>query len=494
MIKWGISANSHDAAIAVFDNDKLVYASHSERYSRVKNDGDLDIDMVSELKRKFGEPDRVIWYEKPLVKTWRQFTAGQGIRLKENNIKRYLLNYGIDVPVTYKWHHESHAAAGYYTSSFDEATIVVIDAIGEFESLSFWQGRGNKMTKLWSQSYPHSIGLWYSAMTDRIGLKANEEEYILMGMAALGDHRRLSGDMLADFVILNNSATEGWGIGFKNNLHRGCKDWRLELTTQQDMYDIAAATQHVYELIFHKVMQDAVRLGSGNKNLVLMGGCALNCVANSDAFTYFKNVWIMPNPGDAGSAIGAVLADNRTHIAWPGAYLGHDMGYKNTNGEIIDHLLEHKLCGLARGRAEYGPRSLGNRSLIADPRGADVKARLNTIKHREEFRPFAPSVLAEYADEIFEMPTKLTPYMQYAVKCKRPDLYPAIVHFDGTSRVQTVTQEDNPQFHALLTQWHARTGCPMLVNTSLNIKGEPIVNTHLDADRWENKYGVTIFR
>jgi carbamoyltransferase len=170
------------------------------------------------------------------------------------------------------------------------------------------------------------------------------------------------------------------------------------------------------------------------------------------------------------------------------------MGYKNSNKEIVDHLLEHKLCGLARGRAEYGPRSLGNRSLIADPRGGDVKARLNTIKKREEFRPFAPSVLAEHADKIFEMPTKLTPYMQYAVKCLQPDLYPGIVHYDGTSRVQTVTKEDNPEFHALLTEWYERTGCPMLVNTSLNIKGEPIVNTHEDADRWEQLYGVAIFR
>jgi carbamoyltransferase len=170
------------------------------------------------------------------------------------------------------------------------------------------------------------------------------------------------------------------------------------------------------------------------------------------------------------------------------------VGYYHSNIEIVDHLLAHKFCGLARGRAEYGPRSLGNRSLIADPRGPEVKALLNTIKKREEFRPFAPSVLAEYADKIFEMPTKLTPYMQYAVRCRQPELYPAIVHFDNTSRVQTVTQEDNPEFHALLTLWHKKTGCPMLVNTSLNIKGEPIVNTHEDADRWEEKYGVPIYR
>jgi carbamoyltransferase len=492
MITWGISANSHDAAIAVFADDCLVYASHSERYSRVKNDGDLDLVMVNELKTKYGEPDRIVWYENPWSKSFRQLFAGQGWKFSENNVKDYLRKFNIRAPITYKWHHESHAAAGYYTSPFDDATVVVIDSIGEFETISIWQGKGDKLKKLWSQNYPDSVGLWYSAMTDRIGLKANEEEYILMGMAALGDPLRLSGDIIADFVTFNHPSEHG--IRFKQNLHKGCKDWRPDLIADWDRYDIAAGTQHVYELIFHKILQDAVRLNPGCKNLVLMGGCALNCVANVDAYTYFKDVWIMPNPGDAGSAVGAVLADKRKHIHWPGPYLGFDMGYHTANNKIVDYLLENKICGVARGCAEYGPRALGNRSLIADPRGPDVKDRLNAIKKREDFRPFAPAVLAEHARDIFDMPTNLTPYMQYAVKCRRPDLYPAIVHLDGTSRVQTVTKEDNPEFHALLTEWHARTGCPMLVNTSLNIKGEPIVNTHLDADRWETKYGIPIFR
>lgn len=491
MIVWGISANSHDAAIAVFVDNELVYASHSERYSRKKNDGNLDLSMVEELKSKFGEPNMVVWYERPFVKTIRQLSAGQGWLWKENNVKKYLKKYNITCPITYKWHHESHAAAGYYTSGFGQATVVVIDAIGEYDTLSVWLGQGNKLSKVWSQIYPDSIGLWYSAMTQRIGLKPNEEEYILMGMAALGNPDRLSGDILADFVSWGEH--ENTLITFQKNLHKGCKHWRPDLVTDQDMYDIAAATQHVYQLMFNRIMQHAINMTGHSENLVLMGGCALNCVANRDAYTYFKNVWIMPNPGDAGSAVGAVLADWQKHIVWPGAYLGHDMGYKTSNKAIVDYLVEHKICGLARGPAEYGPRSLGNRSLIADPRGDDVKARLNTIKRREEFRPFAPSVLAEHAADIFEMPTEFTPYMQYAVKCRRPGLYPGIVHFDGTSRVQTVTQQDNPQFHALLTEWYKRTGCPMLVNTSLNIKGEPIVNTHEDAVRWQETYGLLVF-
>lgn len=492
MITWGISGNSHDAAIAVFQDKILVHAGHSERYSRIKNDSDLDLTQVNELKRLYGEPDSVIWYEKPWAKTFRQLQAGQGWLWRENNIKKYLEKFDIHAPISYQWHHRSHAAAGYYTSGFDNATVVVIDAIGEFQTLSFWQGQDDQLTELCSQSYPDSVGLWYSAMTDRIGLKPNEEEYILMGMAALGDPNRLSSDILRDFVEFSDVQDSGSLIKFKHNLHKGCTWWRRDLE-EKDHFDIAAGTQAVYEIIFHKILQTAQRLGR-SENLVLMGGCALNCVANPVAYKYFKKVWIMPNPGDAGSAVGAVLAGLRQHIAWPGPYLGTDMGYQHSNDDIVEHLLRDRICGLARGRAEYGPRALGNRSLIADPRGTEVKALLNSVKQRQEFRPFAPAVLAEHAREIFDMPCDHTPYMQFAVRCRKPELYPAIVHADGTSRVQTVTREDNPQFRDLLEKWYARTGCPLLVNTSLNIRGEPLINTDLDADRWEKLHNVRIFR
>lgn len=187
MKTWGISANSHDASIAVFDNKQLVYAGHSERYSRTKNDAHLTQGMVQQLKDRYGEPDSVVWYEHPLVKTMRQFYAGQGNTLKENDVKGYLASYGITAPISYVGHHKSHAAAGYYTSTFREACVVVIDSIGEFDTLTIWDAKGNTLKNKYSMSYPHSIGLWYSAMTKRIGLKANEEEYILMGMSALGD-------------------------------------------------------------------------------------------------------------------------------------------------------------------------------------------------------------------------------------------------------------------------------------------------------------------
>jgi len=225
-----------------------------------------------------------------------------------------------------------------------------------------------------------------------------------------------------------------------------------------------------------------------------MGGCALNCSANPIAYEFFDNVWLMPNPGDAGSAVGAVLAKNpQWRIEKFTPYLGYDMGYRSSNEEIVDHLLKNQLCGLARGPAEYGPRALGNRSLIADPRGPEIKDRVNEIKHRERFRPFAPAILAEHASEYFNIPNdRSSDFMQMIYRCKKPDLFPGIVHIDRTSRVQTV-QKDSGEFRKLLEIWFERTGCPMLLNTSLNIKGEPMVNDHSDVIRWKYKYGLPIF-
>jgi len=491
MIAWGISANSHNAALAVFDDDKLVFASESERFSGQKNDPHLNRELILYAKQ-FGEPDRVYWYEKPLLKTLRQFSAGQGWNRLENNIEIYLARHEIYTPVSYTGHHHSHAAAGYYTSKFNEACVIVIDAIGEFEATTFWTGQGNKLKKISSMEYPHSVGLFYSAMTQRCGLKPNEEEYILMGMAALGNPNRLVRDMLDDFIELPNDEYQH-PYRIKQNLHRGCKEWRPELTSQQDLYDIAAATQKVYEIIFERILQTAIKL-SRSRNLVLMGGCALNCSANPITYKYFDNIWIMPAPGDNGSAIGAVLAHKKQHLShWPGPYLGYDLGKTASNEEIVDYLLEHKVCGLARGPAEFGPRALGNRSLLADPRDPKIKVAINQIKKREQFRPFAPAILEEFSDTYFKLPVKTTPYMQYTAVCNFPDQFPGILHVDGTSRVQTVNGEENPEFRELLELWHKKSGCPMLLNTSLNIKGKPMVNDIADVKNFESLYGVKVF-
>ena len=482
MITWGISANSHDAALSVFSEDGLEFASHSERFSGVKNDPHLNDKLINYAKQ-WGEPDEVIWYERPFVKTLRQLRAGQGWNYNENNIKSYLKGYGISAPIKYTSHHHSHAAAGYYTSPFSDATVVCIDSIGEFETLTVWEGKGSKLKKKWSHSYPHSIGLWYSAMTQRVGLKPNEDEYILMGMAAYGDPRRLWRDMyeMLDYV-------DGPDVVFKKNFHRGCLDWRKDLHTEQDYFDIAAATQKTYEFMLEQILAWASKKTS-SRNLVLMGGCALNCAANSLAYKYFDNVWIMPDPSDAGSAIGCVLAHRKEHMPMDHAYLGYNIEGEYPVEETIKSLLDTGLCAVASGRAEFGPRALGNRSLFADPRNVDSKRRVNDIKQRQQFRPFAPAVLSEHYTEQFE--GHGNSYMQFTARCRHPDLYPAIVHTDNTSRVQVVSA-DNSGIRKLLEAWYEATGCPMLLNTSLNIKGKPMVNDLTDAEKFSIMYGVKV--
>ena len=489
MIQWGISANSHDAALAVFCDEKLVFASHSERFSGIKNDKDLCHELV-DYARQWGEPDSICWYENPYLKTARQLCAGQGWKWDNNNIKRYLAQYNIGAPIKYTSHHKSHAAAGYHTSGFSEACVVVIDAIGEFETLTVWQGRGEKLKKVYSQGYPHSMGLWYSAMTQRCHLKPNEEEYILMGMAAYGDHRKLKKRILTDFFEDSNKI-----VSFKQNLHRGCKDWAPELIVN-DTFDIAAATQWVYEFQFDIILTEAKKRVNSD-NLVLMGGCALNCLANPIAYKYFDRVWIMPNPGDAGSAIGAVLAHKPEWRISPEnftPFIGYNIEPTTGIKEIADYILNNKMCGVAQGPAEFGPRALGNRSLLADPRGPDVKDTVNAIKKRQQFRPFAPIILEELADNYFDLCGNSSDHrhMQFISRCRYPELFPAIIHRDGTSRVQTVPN-DGSRIRRLLEVWYQMTGCPMLLNTSLNIKGQPMVNNVIDARNFEAQYGVKVF-
>jgi len=488
MISWGISANSHDAALAVFVDGLLVFASHSERYSGKKNDRDLCMDLVMAAKRH-GSPDHIYWYERPFLKTLRQWYAGQGWRRKDNDIEIYLARYDIHAPITYVDHHLSHAAGGYYTSDFDQACVLVVDAIGEFETATIWKASRDKLEKIWSQSYPHSLGLFYSAMTQRVGLTPNEDEYILMGMSAYGNES-LVNTIKKDFISYGNNK-----IKFQQNLHRGCTHWRPDLTVK-DSFDIAYATQVLYEEMFCRLLEKA-RLKTGSDNLVLMGGCALNCSANRLTGKWFDKTWIMPNPGDAGSAVGAVLAK---HPEWRinsknfTPFLGYDMGYRSSNEEIVQYLLQHNICGVARGPAEFGPRALGNRSLLADPRGATIKDQVNAIKQRQEFRPFAPAILEELVDDYFYMPRgwSTSRYMQIIADCKYTTQYPAIVHHDGTSRVQTVPN-DGSAFRQLLELWYKQTGCPILLNTSLNIKGQPMVNNSTDARNFERHYGVKVF-
>ena len=384
-------------------------------------------------------------------------------------------------------HHACHAAAGFQTSPYDRATVVVIDAVGEFDTITIWAAEYDskgmaKYRKLWSQHYPHSIGLFYSAATSSVGLRPLDEEYILMGMAAYG-----SSDY--NLTLQQKLVRDTAAITFRENLHTGIDSKYL---TDMTDYDIAASAQAIAENLINNVMRRA-RDFKWSTNLVYMGGVALNCSANRNLGKFFDNIWIMPCPSDAGSSLGAAALAYGKQIHWTDAYLGHNIAGDYPVDDIITGLLRDKIVGVASGRAEFGPRALGNRSLLADPRGPDIKDRVNEIKRRQKFRPFAPVILEEHVDMYFDMPRGFSDsrYMQVIARCRHPHIFPAIIHHDRTSRVQTVPR-DGSGIRRLLEAWYTKTGCPMLLNTSLNIRGEPMVNDRADADRFEQLYGVTV--
>jgi carbamoyltransferase len=477
----GISAGYHDAAATVIRSDgEILFAGHSERYSKVKNCSVLDDGLISELCR--WQYDTVAFYERPWMHNIQQLYSGQ--RELGPWTTRGALNQHLGAwyqkparrEVSYP-HHLSHAAAGFQTSPYDKATVVVIDAIGELDTISIYgahyvNGQA-QYHKLWGQRYPRSIGLFYSAITGRLGLRPLDEEYITMGMAAWGKP-----EYTAEVSKL-----------LEDNLHIGIDP--MFLPNAKDT-DIAASAQAVVEKEIYSVMQRAKDFG-WSRNLVYMGGVALNCLANRNLGNYFEKIWIMPCPGDAGSSLGAAALAYGGRIKWTNAYLGRNISGDYPVDAVIDCLLRDKIVGVASGRAEFGPRALGNRSLLADPRGPDIKTRVNEIKRRQQFRPFAPVVLEEYADLYFEMPKGWVDsrYMQIVGHCKYPDVFPAVIHVDGTSRIQTVPK-DGSGIRRLLESWMDQTGCPVLLNTSLNIRGEPMVNDRSDADRFEKLYGVRV--
>jgi carbamoyltransferase len=486
----GISAGFHDAAATVLSRQgDILFAGHSERYSKQKNDANICDQLMEDALAH--HIDHVAYYERPWLKQLRQWYAGQGIEWDKFTVQQILkkqvpaLRY---VPTTSSHnHHLSHAAAGFQTSVFDRATVVVIDAVGEWDTISIWAAEYDqtgqaKYRRLWRQRYPHSIGLFYSAITKRVGLHPLDEEYITMGMAGWG--RPVWYEKMFNSVVDNE-----FEIKFKNNLHLGFDDSFLESATNED---IACAAQTLTEELINKVMQRAQEF-NWSTNLVYMGGVALNCLANRHLGKYFEKIWILPCPGDAGSSLGAAALAHGGRVHWRSAFLGRDIVGAYPVHDAMVHLLDTGIVGVASGRAEFGPRALGNRSLLADPRGVDIKDRVNEIKRRQKFRPFAPVILEEHVDNYFDMPRGFdtSRYMQSIARCLHPHIFPAVCHVDNTSRVQTVPQ-DGSGIRQLLEAWYAKTGCPMLLNTSLNIRGEPMVNDRTDADRFELLYGIPV--
>ena len=489
----GISAGFHDAAAAVVNRKgDILFASQSERYSLDKNDANIGGGLISELRNY--DFNTVGYYERPWAKQLRRLYTGEGVQWSQLTargvVKRQLgkeLYQQVKQVHSYN-HHLSHAAAGFQTSPFDRATVVIIDAIGEWDTISIWGAEYNhagvaRYQKLWGQRYPHSIGLFYSAMTKQAGLEPNEEEYILMGMAAYG---RPGHAAYIEDILINNE----WDITFKQNLHIGTDS---EVIQSIHDADLAASAQKVAENLICNVMRRA-RDFNWSRNLVYGGGVALNCLANRNLGEYFNGIHILPSPGDSGSALGAAALAYGRRLNWIDNFLGYRIHGDYPTNAALDVLLSDRIVGIASGPAEFGPRALGNRSLLADPRGEDIKKLVNKIKRRQQYRPFAPVILEEQVDQYFSMPPNwaTSPYMQTTAMCLQPERFPAICHVDGTSRVQTVSKNCRSGIRQLLEKWYVMTGCPMLLNTSLNVRGEPMVNTVDDARRFEHTYGIKV--
>jgi len=324
---FGVNETTHDAAIAVIDGGEILFAGHAERYSKEKNDWFTNDELIADALTYGGSPDRVAYYEKRWLKRQRIARHG-GFGEGKPYYKETILG---KIPSRSYKHHYSHACAGYYTSNMVDAAIVVLDAIGEYETSTIWVGEGKKIKQLYSQKYPMSFGLFYSAFTQLVGLKPNEEEYIMMGMAAYGNADRYYQKVRDYFPVFSHQ---------KYNFHSGIHDWE-ELVEGQARFDIAAAVQKVFEERLIEFMGMAKAL-TGKENLVFMGGCALNSKANTLLWDMFKNVWIMPNPGDAGSALGAAAAMYGDHLNWKSPYLGHDLGGPYPVDKILNALLKIK--------------------------------------------------------------------------------------------------------------------------------------------------------
>ncbi|GAA1296980.1 carbamoyltransferase [Saccharothrix xinjiangensis] len=564
----GISAFYHDSAAALVDAGGVVAAAQQERFSRRRHDSafpDLAVRYcLEEAGAKLDDLDAIAYYEDPRLKfrrvlstfvataptAWRAFRdvvpgwlawkARAGAEVRERLRE---LDLGAPPPVRYFRHHESHAASAFLPSPYGSAAVLCVDGVGEWATTTIWHGRGNRVEPVAELRFPHSLGMLYSAFTYFCGFKVDSGEYKLMGLAPYGrpTYAPLIRERLVDvkpdgsfrldmrmFEFLRGQVMTG--RAFEELFGGPRRESESPLTERE--FDLAASVQQVTEEIMLGLARTA-RERTGEANLCLAGGVALNCVANGKIVerALFDDVWVQPAAGDAGGALGAALLavdPPRDHVragrdAMRGARLGpsysdaeirahldaHGLPHRKlTEAELSDEvaglLADGKVVGWFQGRMEFGPRALGSRSILGDARDPRMQSAMNLkIKFRESFRPFAPVVLAEDATEYFRLRGS-SPYMlvvaQVAEAQRLPvpdtagtgglDLLhvarstiPAVTHVDHSARVQTVTADTNPELHRLLTGFKARTGCPVLVNTSFNVRGEPIVATPEDAYR-----------
>lgn len=570
----GISAYYHDSAAALLRDGEIVAAAQEERFTRKKHDPRFPQHAVRYCLQEAGiglrDLDQIVFYDKPLVKFerlletylsyapqgFRSFVAAMPVWLKEklylkSTLKREFAEIGAcktrELPaLLFAGHHQSHAASAFYFSPFERAAVLCLDGVGEWATTSAWRGAGNQLEPLWEIDFPHSLGLLYSAFTYFTGFKVNSGEYKLMGLAPYG-RPRYADLIRAKILDLKDDGTFRLDMQYFNYctgltmtnerfdaLFGGPPRKAESPVTQREM-DIAASIQVVTEEVILRLTRTLQR-ETGEDNLCLAGGVALNCVANGRVLREgpFKRIWVQPAAGDAGGAVGAAAVAWYEYKGAPrtvngrdamhGSYLGPRYSREEVRRqldaagakyvELDDATLMPRLAGIladehvvgwVQGRMEFGPRALGARSIIGDPRSAKMQTVMNLkIKYRESFRPFAPSVLAERVSDYFELEAE-SPYMLIVapvrealrlplseeqqklfgidkLKLKRSEL-PAITHVDYSARVQTVHAETNPRYHALLKAFEAQTGCGVLVNTSFNVRGEPIVCTPADAYR-----------
>lgn len=505
----GFSEHYHDAGFAIIDESgKLDFATHGERYTKKKNDAKLPDelwDMVEDSDTDY----HVSFYEDHTVKF--DMRGGGGVKGSSNHLEkrpevaeetfsRMVIPNEIAYDVNHL-HHESHCAGAFYTRPWDsteDTVLVSIDGVGEIQCATIMDADFN-LIKEWQ--YPKSVGLVYTTVTKFLGLRPLEDEYVVMGLSAYHatspESKAISDWLIAwwdDLEDLAPELAEGIPVGDMNQSKRE----RDRLTFREELKAkvlavedkvAARATQDFAEYAIMQIMTEAAKYG---KKLCYSGGCAQNVVINSRLFELFDEVHIACSPTDAGSSLGTAAmswakATGKNKLDWS-PYCGYDIKREIDVKEVVDHLMEHKVCGIANGKAEFGPRALGNRSLIADVR-FDVQDTVNGIKRRQKYRPFAPAILEEHAHEYFEGP--MNEHMQFTSIAKHP--YKSVTHVDGTARVQIVKKDCPSVFRKIIEEYYARTGVPMLLNTSLNIRGRPMVNDEHDAELWEQKYDVKVF-